>query len=142
MHTLFLLFIATTTVFAAPANTHTVTVVVEGVRGAEGVVGIGLYDANSPWPDKPIHFVQATKVDGQSSYTLVLTDIPAGTYAVSVLDDLNANNEMDTNVFGWPQEGFAFSNNRGPTLLGAPSFETCAFEVKSDVRQTLNMIYF
>lgn len=142
MHTLFALIIATSTLFAAPANTHTVTVVVEGVRSAEGVVGIGLYDADSPWPDKPIHFAQASKVEGQSSYTLVLTDIPAGTYAVSVLDDLNANNQMDTNLFGWPQEGFAFSNNKAPTLLGAPSFKECAFEVNGDTRQTLSLIYF
>ena len=142
MQALFVLIMAAARLFPTPADTHTLTVVVEGVRGAQGIVGIGLYDANAPWPDTPIQYTQARKVEGQSTYVLTLSDIPSGTYALSVLDDVNANNKMDTSLFGWPQEGFAFSNNKGPTLLGAPSFEACAFEVNADIQQTLALIYF
>lgn len=142
MHTLLALLLSSSLVFGPAEDTFTVTVVVEGVTTEGGRIGVGLYDAYCDWPDTPLRTEIVQKSTSGKSFVVTFTDVPAGTYALSVLDDLNSNNEMDTNLFGWPQEGFAFSNNMAPNLLGAPSFKACAFEVKEDTRETMILIYY
>lgn len=51
----------------------------------------------------------------------------AGKYALFVYHDANANNDIDTGLFGVPREGYAFSNNVRPKL-SAPSFQSTHFE--------------
>ena len=52
----------------------------------------------------------------------------AGTYAIVIYHDENANTDMDTTFIGYPTEGFGFSNN--PKLfLAPPSHDEAAFEV-------------
>ena len=48
-------------------------------------------------------------------------DLPAGTYAVSVIQDENSNGSLDLNTFGVPTEGYGASNNVLPAT-SAPRF--------------------
>ncbi len=58
-------------------------------------------------------------------------DLPPGTYAVRLYHDEDDDGELDTNMFGVPQEPFGFSNNaRGN--MGPPDFEDAAFTLGSD----------
>jgi uncharacterized protein (DUF2141 family) len=50
-----------------------------------------------------------------------------GTYAIALLHDEDADGDMDTDFFGFPQEGYGFSSGARPGL-GAPSFEDASFE--------------
>lgn len=55
-------------------------------------------------------------------------DLPPGTYAVSVYDDLNGNHKLDHNFLGIPREPVGASNNpRG--RVGPPRFDACSFRV-------------
>ncbi|HEV2576109.1 MAG TPA: aldehyde dehydrogenase family protein [Acidobacteriaceae bacterium] len=65
------------------------------------------------------------------------TDLPAGTYAVSVYEDLNGNHKLDRNFLGIPREPVGVSNNP-PARHGAPRFEECSFRL-SGANQTISI---
>jgi acyl-CoA reductase-like NAD-dependent aldehyde dehydrogenase/uncharacterized protein (DUF2141 family) len=54
------------------------------------------------------------------------TDLPPGTYAVSVYEDWNGNHKLDHNFLGIPREPVGASNNpKG--RMGPPRFDECSF---------------
>lgn len=56
------------------------------------------------------------------------TDLPAGTYAVSVYEDLNGNHKLDHNFLGIPREPVGASNNP-KARIGPPRFDECSFQI-------------
>jgi uncharacterized protein (DUF2141 family) len=70
-----------------------------------------------------------------------LGDLPAGTYAIRVFQDVNKNEELDTNLVGIPSEPFGFSNNPRITF-GPPSFSQAAVEFKTGAEIHLQMKKF
>ncbi len=54
------------------------------------------------------------------------TDLPPGTYAVSVYEDLNGNHKLDHNFLGIPREPVGASNNP-KERIGPPRFHDCSF---------------
>jgi uncharacterized protein (DUF2141 family) len=62
------------------------------------------------------------------SVEVVFTDLAPGTYGISVFQDVNSNEKIDTNFLGIPKERYGFSNNaRGS--FGPPDFEQFSFVV-------------
>lgn len=51
-------------------------------------------------------------------------DIPEHKYALAIYRDIDHSSSMKTNMFGYPKEPFAFSNNYKPTL-SSPKFDQC-----------------
>jgi 4,4'-diapolycopenoate synthase len=65
------------------------------------------------------------------------TDLPPGTYAVSVYEDLNGNHKLDHNFIGIPNEPVGVSGN--PIVrFGPPRFDECSFRL-SDASQTIKI---
>jgi len=75
------------------------------------------------------HCVQ--EVEGDYTFC-VLEDLPAGTYSMAMLHDLNGNKKMDFNFIGWPKEGYGFYPDPG-FLMRKPRFEECNFELIADM---------
>lgn len=106
---------------------------VENVHTTEGNMLVSLYVESDGFPYEPKTYFMLPK-DNLKNGVLVL-EIPvdhAGEYALSVLDDANANAEMDKNFVGVPKEGFAFSNNASPRGLRPPLFEDAKFMVSAN----------
>ena len=62
-------------------------------------------------------------------------DLPPGTYAVTVYEDLNGNHKLDHNPIGIPREPVGASNNpKGH--FGPPRFSECAFSL-GNIPQTI-----
>ena len=62
-------------------------------------------------------------------------DLPPGTYAVTVYEDLNGNHKLDHNLIGIPREPVGASNNpKG--RFGPPRFSECAFSL-GNIPQTI-----
>jgi acyl-CoA reductase-like NAD-dependent aldehyde dehydrogenase/uncharacterized protein (DUF2141 family) len=59
---------------------------------------------------------------------MIETDLPPGTYAVSVYEDLNSNHKLDHNLIGIPREPVGASNNPH-TRLGPPRFAESSFRL-------------
>jgi uncharacterized protein (DUF2141 family) len=67
---------------------------------------------------------------------ITLNALAAGRYAVLVVNDVNSNNKLDTNLIGIPKEPVGVSRN--PALrFGPPRFEDAAFDVSDNAPQEL-----
>jgi uncharacterized protein (DUF2141 family) len=105
------------------------TLHIEDVSPKGGMVRLGLYD-RARYPDNdstPVASADVKATPGEM--TITLHNIPIGTYAVQVFQDINSNNKMDTTFLGLPEEPFGFSQDARP-FLSKPSFDEVKFDLK------------
>lgn len=105
----------------------TLEIAITNIASANGSVWLAVYASADAWDGKakPLHRVQRKSVKGQLD--VAFTDVPPGTYAVSVIHDENDNGELDRYFFGMPKEGYGSSND--PKVRRRPTFAEAAFEV-------------
>jgi uncharacterized protein (DUF2141 family) len=122
-----------------PAVAATLTIRVENVAAAGGVLRLGLYDA-ARYPDdnsKPVASADVPATPGETVVTL--HNVPPGTYAIQTFQDINANDRMDSSWLGLPLEPFGFSQDATP-FLSKPSFDDVKFTVAAgENTQTLHL---
>lgn len=110
---------------AAEPRHGTLRVVTTGHPSDEGQVLLALCATPEQLARKGSgdRFARAKPVDGRTE--LLITDLPAGDYAIKVFQDVNENRELDIGLFG-PKEPYGFSNDaRGSS--GPPSWEAVRF---------------
>ena len=123
----------------APTASANLTIRVENVLPAGGILRLGLYDA-ARYPDddsKPVASADVPAVAGETVITL--HGVPPGTYAIQTFQDVNANDKMDTSWVGLPLEPFGFSQDATP-FLSKPSFDDVKFNlVAGDNSQIIHL---
>jgi len=112
-----------------------------GVHNNKGQIAVGLNTSPEGWPREPEIELAWPKQDLQDGTLVVRIDrLAYGSYAISVLDDVDLDDEMKM-FMGLPREGFGFSNNP-PHKLSVPDFEECAVIIDQPVtRITIEMRY-
>jgi len=109
----------------------TITVRIVGLDNSDGAVRAELTTAQNYEGEGNVRAESLPIQDKKAQWTI--KNVPAGTYALRLYHDANGNGELDTNMFGVPQEAFGFSNDaRGN--LGPPAFEDASFTVTSGSR--------
>lgn len=94
----------------------------------QGIVRLGLY-TEAEYPKDNAAWIASADVPAVGGETVVtLQNIPVGTYAVEVYQDLNSNGKMDRNFLGLPREPYGFSRDAHPRL-SKPDFSRVKFEV-------------
>tara|TARA_B110000211_G_C13795646_1_gene428232 strand:+ start:23 stop:427 length:405 start_codon:yes stop_codon:yes gene_type:complete len=124
-------------------ETHALKVNITGYNSNKGQIALALYNDKNQYTDNPWKHFELSKssaIKGVVSFSI--SDLPPGKYAISFLDDENSNNEMDYAFWGYPLEGFGFSNDSKPGFLSAPKYEKCVFKVDKDKELTLNAQYW
>jgi uncharacterized protein (DUF2141 family) len=114
---------------AGPADTP-VRVVVTNVVKQSGVLLVGAYSTPESWLGAATVVSKDVPVSGSVRDGTVNIDmlLPPGSYALSVLQDLNGNRKLDTNFIGIPIEPSGSSNN-APARFSAPKFKDALFTV-------------
>lgn len=112
-------------VLSLSAHAANLTVIVDGLRNANGTVRIELDGSEAAWDNKA---EAAGKGDikaavGSVSYTFA--NIPPGTYGLGVFQDEDDSGKLHTNFLGIPKEGYCFSNN--PSVMHLPTFKEVQF---------------
>lgn len=114
----------------AAGDTATLTITVRHLIDAGGNLRIGIYDeanyaakGGTPVARKSVHARGGTM-------SITFDDIPSGTYAAKVLQDVNQNGNFDFGPKG--MEPFGFSNDPEVTA-GLPTFEAAKFTVSPGV---------
>ncbi len=97
-------------------------------RNTKGWFGCRLYSSPAGFPKEPTSKQQQKAITG-TTVGCTFEGLPAGTYAVSVMHDENANGKLDSNFLGIPTEGYGVSNNH-THALSAPTWDESKFEVK------------
>ncbi len=101
---------------------------VTGLRVPGGAVHYALYNRAEDFPD-PGRAVKGGEVAvSGASVDVVLRDLAPGTYALAVFHDENENGAFDQGLFGWPLEGFGFSNGAA-AWFGPPTFAEAALRI-------------
>jgi uncharacterized protein (DUF2141 family) len=121
-----------------------IRVVVKGLRTDRGRVGCSLFNAPDGFPRVAAKALRSMWT-GKDQHVAVcdFTGVPAGTYAVTVLDDTNENGKMDFNFIGLPKKGYGFSNDAKATL-SPPSFKAASFSYSGEgsLPVTINIVYW
>lgn len=110
-------------------NNAAIQVRITGIESNKGQLALLLFKGGDGFPSdytKAVHQVMIPAVSPATVYTF--SDLPAGTYAITVMHDENKNNELDKNMFGIPEEGIGVSNN-ALNMFGPPVFNKCAFNL-------------
>lgn len=105
----------------------------ENIRNNKGKLFVFVYNYENQYPDNPYLNFEIDKSFVSKFGTLkfeIPTYLAEGRYAVSVLDDENANEDLDL-FLGLPLEGFAFSNNVFP-MLSLPNYEDILVDVNAN----------
>ena len=113
---------------AGPASAARIVVTIDGVHNEKGNVLVGLYAS----PAKFLHGNQTDamiKVKASTGpITVTFNNLKPGTYAVGAFHDENANDHLDTNFLGLPEEGYALWNGVR-AVTSKPTFQQAAFTV-------------
>jgi uncharacterized protein (DUF2141 family) len=105
-----------------------IKVEVTGFRNDNGQLGCSLWNGPAGFPRDDSHILKhvwAPIKDARGECVFAGT-FPAGDYAVTLFHDENKNGKFDSNMIGYPLEGYGFSNNVVPRF-SAPGFDDCKF---------------
>ncbi|NRR30370.1 DUF2141 domain-containing protein [Oxalobacteraceae bacterium] len=111
---------------SALAGAADLTLRVDDVKSAQGNLMVSVFDSAASFMRKPVANAIVPAVAGAT--TVMLKDLPAGSYAIAIFHDANSNGKMDKNLVGIPTEDYAFSNN-AVGQMGPPSFESARLEL-------------
>jgi len=117
----------TPTITLAKGQTQ-LTVRIERVKGDRGPVFCDLFNAGEGFPGQSRIIGGSLRLEATSAPECAFKDVPAGSYAVSVIQDENSNGTLDVNAFGVPTEGYGISNNVLPAT-SAPTWKDSRFDV-------------
>jgi uncharacterized protein (DUF2141 family) len=120
------------------SNETNIKLNISGIKDLKGNLQIAIYN-NSEYFLKEGHLFQGKiiKID-KPQITTYFDNIPSGNYAISIYQDINKNNKLDTNIFGIPTEKYGFSNNAKGSF-GPPSFKESQFSISDDKSVTMNI---
>jgi uncharacterized protein (DUF2141 family) len=113
------------------------------LRNDSGQVGILLFDKEDGFPGDGLKASRHLMVPIAGRVArAVFNDLPPGRYAIVVMHDENKNDQLDTNMFGIPKEGFGFSND-AKGFMGPPKFRDAAFGLgRAPLTLTVSMRYY
>lgn len=115
----------------------TLEVTVTNVENNEGKIRAVLFRGPEGFPDENEKAYRSLSVKArENKTTLIFENIPYGEYAISLLHDENENGEMDSNLFGYPQEGYGISNNK-TSGLSMPKYKDARFQMDESHKNLL-----
>ena len=109
---------------------------ITGLSEPLGQVGCSLFAGQAGFPMDNAGARQLWQAADAKGVTCRYSDVPEGTYAVSIGHDLNGNKRVDTNFIGLPTEQWGVSNNVRPNLR-APRFDEAMFKVAADAKEVV-----
>lgn len=129
-------------VIPALAEPLTVNVVSEGP--GEGLIDILVFRTKKGFPNKPGKAFHRAIFPAarEGPTTCVITNLPYGTYSLSVLHDLNANGKADKKLgLGPPKEPIGFSNIP-EKMRRQPAFESTLFSFSAQSNETAVALWY
>ncbi|MEP1087668.1 DUF2141 domain-containing protein [Algoriphagus sp.] len=129
----------TASLLFTPTKSSKLEINIVGLESNSGKVLVLVFNESTGFPEddsKAYKFLELSISNKTAKGSI--TDIPAGTYAISALHDEDGDGKMKKNGVGFPTESFGFSND--PSILfSAPSFEKCSFTVKEGTPKQISI---
>lgn len=119
----------------------TLNITLDNIRNTKGNLYIFIYKYENQYPYNPeLHFEVIKKDVTNGKLTHTVNNLSKGEYAITLLDDENANQDLDK-LLGIPCEGFGFSNNVRP-FLSLPKYAELTFDIDDSKTINLTLQYF
>jgi uncharacterized protein (DUF2141 family) len=105
-----------------------IKVEISGLRSDKGQLGCSLWAGPDGFPRDDTHILKHVwaPIKNASGECVFAGPFAARDYAVTLFHDENKNGKFDSNMIGYPLEGYGFSNNVVPRFK-APSYDECKF---------------
>jgi len=114
-------------VLAAPATAGELRATIRNVKPQQGKVMVGVYESAAAYKAERRFAGQELPATG-SEVTATFHNLPEGTYALTVYQDVDGDGKLNRNFVGIPTEPYGFSRDASAGL-GMPSFEALAVPV-------------
>ncbi|RYF74102.1 MAG: DUF2141 domain-containing protein [Cytophagaceae bacterium] len=134
--TALLVSLGLTVAVQAQTKTYKLTLTVGNLMERKGTIRVGLITKAENFMGKA-EIDTAIAVPAEGPMVITFTNLPAGTYAARLYQDLNDNKQMDMEG-GRPAEPFGFS--KITMLMGPPSFEDALFDLDKDTDMKIGLI--
>lgn len=121
------LFMNSSILTAQQSGKHELNVSITSISSEDGTIMIALYHKEDQFLRKPFKSMSIKAKKGEVE--VIFTDIPEGTYAISLYQDKDDNGKLNTNFIGIPKEPYAASNN-AKNMFGPPKWEDAKFNIK------------
>ena len=121
------------------SQNHSMVVVIKNIKEPKGKVSVALFNRKDDFMGKSL--VSQSTVAKTGEVQITFENVIPGDYAISVMHDANENNELDSNAFGIPKEGFGFSND-AMGRFGPPDFKDASFEHSAPKELVINLKYW
>lgn len=114
-----------------------IEVEITGASSDKGFIRVLIFSGEKGFPDQPEKAVKNFSIPPKNrSCKVMVSDLPPGKYAVSVIHDEDNDGKLSTNAVGYPTEKFGFSNNP-KVYFSAPGFDKTAFDLGSADKKIL-----
>lgn len=106
-----------------------IIVEISGLENDQGQIGCRIFSKEDGFPDKKdkadeqLYSKPKSKKGG-----CTFKGYKPGTYAISVMHDLDSSGDLDTSIVGRPKEPWGVSNDAPAHRFGPPEFEECTFK--------------
>ncbi len=137
-------FLAVFSTFLTVAlSASSLEVTVDNLRNSKGVVIFSIYDKDGTIPDEKHknYTIELKSKIKDNKATVIFNNLKNGRYAVGIIHDENENGKIDKG-FLLPKEGIGFSNYDSIGLSHKPNFKDASFELNSDKKVKIKVIYF
>lgn len=115
---------------------YTLTIKIEEVDSDDGLMFVSMYNKEVDFLDKSYKGTKSKIANNSCEVTF--TDLPKGTYAVSIFHDENDNGKLDSNFLGIPKEDYGCSNN-AKGFMGPPKWNDAKFELRENKSITITL---
>ena len=121
------------------SQTANIILKITNIEDIKGNMSIALFKDSNGFPNGDQYYVGKKIPVSSKNFKYVFKDIPLGTYAIAIYQDLDKNGELNSNWFGIPKEPYGFSNN-AKGKMGPPDFKDALFELKQDMELSIELI--
>jgi uncharacterized protein (DUF2141 family) len=115
---------------------------VEGIKNNKGQLILDIYKDEASFKiETPFRTIFIPKTDQVNGSMVCKTILPEGTYGIALIDDEDMDSKIKRNFFGYPQEGYGFSNMPS-YFLRRPKFDEFTFPLDSSQQFITIVIHY
>ena len=122
---------------AAGSAAGQLSITITGIDKPEGIVAIELLRGQAQFDGEGS--TASMLIPAQvPALNVTLGPLPAGEYAIRVMQDIDEDGKLKTNMIGMPKEPWGMSNN-ATGKFGPPTWEDARFALGPDSQQTIEL---
>lgn len=122
---------------AADTATGQLSITISGIKKPEGIIAIEVLRGEAQFDGEGS--TASMLIPAQvPALNVTLGPLPAGEYAIRVMQDIDEDGKLKTNMIGMPKEPWGMSNN-ATGKFGPPTWKDARFALGPDSQQTIEL---